>query len=71
MSDRYVHLSLLAQAGPKHSPTLLQWGSAVGVKHAGDATNPGVISDVFARVGGPDDLSAGDPQVSQIEHYTR
>lgn len=42
---------LLLQAGPKPTPTLLQWGTG---KHAGVAANPGFIQDVFARVGGPD-----------------
>ena len=51
----------LLQAGPtgaggKVAPALLQWGSSGS--YAGVATNPGVISDVFARVGGPD----GDAQ---------
>ena len=42
---------VLLQAGAKPTSTLLQWG--VG-SYAGDAANPGVLSDVFARVGGPD-----------------
>ena len=42
---------VLLQAGAKPTSTLLQWG--VG-SYAGDAASPGVLSDVFARVGGPD-----------------
>jgi hypothetical protein len=41
---------ILLQAGPKDSPSLLQFGSA---GYQGDASNPGLIADVFARVGGP------------------
>jgi hypothetical protein len=40
---------LLLQAGPVETPALLQWGTG---GYAGDSSNPGVISDVFARVGG-------------------
>lgn len=59
-----VHVAgLLLQAGPKKSNTLLQWG-VNGSAFAGDATNPGVLSDVFARVGGPESLAAGDAEVS-------
>lgn len=39
------------------APALLQWGTAAG-KYAGKAALPGVISDVFARVGGPDGTAA-------------
>jgi hypothetical protein len=42
---------IILQAGSKPTTTLLQWGSGV---YAGDSTNPGIIQDVFARVGGPD-----------------
>ena len=42
---------LLLQAGPQAggamSPALLEWGTG---EHAGASSNPGVISDVFARV---------------------
>jgi len=41
---------ILLQAGTKQSDNLLQWGNE-GFK--GDKANPGVMSDVFARVGGP------------------
>eukprot|EP00928_Gymnodinium_smaydae_P036435 TRINITY_DN25467_c0_g5_i1.p1 TRINITY_DN25467_c0_g5~~TRINITY_DN25467_c0_g5_i1.p1 ORF type:complete len:462 (-),score=39.24 TRINITY_DN25467_c0_g5_i1:805-2142(-) len=37
---------LLLQAGDVETPTLLQWGEKGGA-------GPGVLSDVFARVGGP------------------
>jgi hypothetical protein len=43
---------LLLQAGPVEAPTLLEWGPEGGF--AGDETDPGVISDVFVRVGGPE-----------------
>jgi hypothetical protein len=44
---------LLLQAGPKPTPALLMWGDP-SKPYSGKAANPGVISDVFARVGGPD-----------------
>jgi hypothetical protein len=40
---------LLLEAGPKNSQALLLWGTT---GYAGLATNPGAISDVYARVGG-------------------
>lgn len=40
---------LLLQAGPVESQTLIQWGSK---GYAGNSANPGVIQDVYARVGG-------------------
>ena len=43
---------LLLQAGHFQTATLLRWGDRAG--DAGDAANPGVLSDVFGRVGGPD-----------------
>lgn len=42
---------VLLQAGNKPTSALLQWGEG---SYAGDAAAPGVLSDVFARVGGPD-----------------
>jgi len=42
----------LLQAGTTKSDTLLKWGSD---KTKGNSAAPGVISDVFARVGGPTD----------------
>lgn len=42
---------VLLQAGPKPTDVLLQWGNTTT---AGDATNPGLLADVFARVCGPD-----------------
>lgn len=41
---------LLLEAGAEKSPALLQWGSK---GDTGDAQNPGIIHDVFMRVGGP------------------
>eukprot|EP00756_Hemistasia_phaeocysticola_P042940 Hpha_TRINITY_DN16998_c0_g1::TRINITY_DN16998_c0_g1_i1::g.56244::m.56244 len=53
----------LLQAGPLSgstvAPALLIWGENGG--YAGSATAPGVLSDVFARVGGPD--GAGSSKV--------
>ena len=39
---------LLLQAGPSKTEALLLWGSG----YAGSQSNPGVVSDVFGRVGG-------------------
>ena len=41
---------LLLQAGPQKADSLLKWGQS---KNPGSSQNPGVASDVFARVGGP------------------
>ena len=41
----------LLQAGPNPTPTLLQWGDGT---YSGTASNPGIMYDIFARVGGPD-----------------
>jgi len=43
---------LLLEAGSINSPSLLQWGDAT-YRYAGDPSNPGVLSDIYARVGGP------------------
>lgn len=43
---------LIVQASDKHSETLFQWGVKNGP--AGNQENPGMIQDVFGRVGGPD-----------------
>lgn len=43
---------LLLEAGPYATEVLLQWGTGSG--YGGDASNPGVMSDIFARVGGPE-----------------
>ena len=51
---------LLLQAGHAPTATLLRWGDAPG--DAGSAADPGVLSDVFGRVGGPD-LPAPAPEV--------
>lgn len=44
---------LLLQAGPANTDTLLSVGSE-GSTYSADISNPVVLSDVFARVGGPD-----------------
>jgi len=46
---------ILMQAGPVESPDLMRVGTEGG-GFAGDAANPVVLSDIFARVGGPDGL---------------
>ncbi|CAK0861942.1 unnamed protein product, partial [Prorocentrum cordatum] len=43
---------VLLEAGTGETEALLEWGDGT---HKGDATNPGVMSDLFARVGGPND----------------
>lgn len=40
---------VLLQAGPHKAETLIKWGQS---KNSGSSQNPGVMSDVFARVGG-------------------
>jgi hypothetical protein len=45
---------LLLQAGQTKTDSLLEWGTGT---YAGSATAPGVMSDVFARVGGPVDTN--------------
>lgn len=40
---------LLLEAGAKKSDNLLTWGT----KNTGESDKPGVLSDMFARVGGP------------------
>jgi len=42
---------ILLQAGEIQTPALLQWGVNKS-GYAGNSQNPGVASDVFARVGG-------------------
>lgn len=42
---------ILFQAGPQDSGTLFKWGSG---NYSGNTENPGVMHDIFARVGGPD-----------------
>jgi len=43
---------ILLQAGNLNSDALLKWGD--DFKYPGNQYNPGVMHDVFARVGGPD-----------------
>merc|ERR1712227_834178 len=50
---------LLLNAGPLPTKSLLEWGA---VSYAGDALNPGMLHDVFARVGGP-----AVPAAQQVE----
>lgn len=45
---------LTLEAGAKKADNLLKWGSDTS---KGSATSPGVMSDVFARVGGPNNSS--------------
>jgi hypothetical protein len=45
---------ILLQAGPLLSEALLRVGLPSTSPFAGDPTNPVVLSDLFARVGGPD-----------------
>jgi hypothetical protein len=42
---------ILFQAGNRNTDTLLKYGNP---GCSGDSGNPGVLSDIFARVGGPD-----------------
>lgn len=43
---------LLLQAGKQATPTLLRWGNST--HFPGDSVKPGIMYDIFARVGGPD-----------------
>lgn len=43
---------LLLQAGPYLTPTLLQWGEG---SYEGNPANPGILQDLFTRVGGTND----------------
>lgn len=60
---------LLLQAGAPSTdiaPALLVWGEGKG--YQGDATKPGVLSDVFARVGGPDGTASSPVGVKIMFH---
>ena len=46
-----LEASVLNEEGRAKNSSLLQWGDDAVVDH-GDAANPGLLSDVFARVGG-------------------
>lgn len=46
---------ILLEAGHVKSDALLRWGSQ---KYVGNSLNPGIMSDVFARVGGRNDAEA-------------
>merc|ERR1712136_724081 len=54
---------VLLNAGPFPTKALLEWGT---VSYAGDALNPGMLHDVFARVGGP-----AVPAAQQVEVMIR
>ena len=54
---------VLLQAGTKPTSTLLQWGEG---SYAGDPASPGVLSDVFARVGGPNDQTISQVQAASM-----
>jgi len=41
---------MIFEAGPVASRTLIQWGTGL---YAGSPLNPGVMSDIYGRVGGP------------------
>jgi hypothetical protein len=43
---------ILLQAGPVNSDSLLRWGDEP--RYPGSSKNPGVMQDVYARVGGSD-----------------
>lgn len=59
---------LLLQAGRKPTPTLLTWGTGAC---AGDASNPGGLYDIAARVGGPDTFAVqADVMVELNTPYT-
>ncbi|CAE8723401.1 unnamed protein product [Polarella glacialis] len=45
---------LLLQAGPVHSDVLLRWGGRDVGGGSCESKDPGLLADVFARVGGPD-----------------
>ena len=44
---------MLLQGGTTNSETLLQFGANTG--YNGNASNPGILYSVFARIGGPND----------------
>ncbi len=54
---------LLLQAGFVRSDSLLTWGTP---GYAGSASNPGVMSDVFARVGGDTDSTKQQVSVTAM-----
>lgn len=60
---------LLLQAGPPHpgsgavAPSLVQWGMGT---HAGSAKSPGMLHDIFMRVGGPDGMPGSPVAVTTM-----
>ena len=62
---------LLLQAGPpgpsgEVAPALLQWGSTSG--YTGDGRAPGIMHDLFVRVGGPDGTRATPVAAAAMVH---
>jgi len=53
---------LLLDAGAKKSENLLTWGT----KNTGSRTAPGVMSDVFGRVGGPNDSNKSEVSAQRM-----
>jgi hypothetical protein len=58
---------ILLEGGTKETDVLLKWGSG---HHAGNASNPGFLHDVFARVGGPTPCNNG-PQDARANTLVR
>lgn len=54
---------LILQAGEERSHTLLKWGSG---SSSGDASNPGAMHDIFARVGGTNDSNVSSLQTDTM-----
>eukprot|EP01079_Euglenida_sp_SAG-EU17-18_P006715 gene6715-162_t len=61
---------LLLQAGPPKgstvAPSLLTWGTGTG--YAGSPLAPGIIADVFGRVGGPDGTAINPVAADKMFH---
>jgi len=56
---------VLLQGGPSKSDSLLEWGDSAS-NYAGTNSNPGVMSDLYTRTGGPQ-----SPSVQQAEVMVR
>jgi Pectate lyase superfamily protein len=59
--------SLIVDAGPKNSPSLLQLGNALTTK-LGSASDPALVQDVFFRIGGATAGTATDSLVVDGSH---
>ncbi len=59
--------SLIVDAGPKNSPSLLQLGNALTTK-LGSASDPALVQDVFFRIGGATAGAATDSLVVDGSH---